>query len=177
MQEKQKENSSCSACRHSLQDMTHLLLDCPASEPLWCAIFGTTSIFDLWSKPWDMASVEFLHAPISRKGLGSTTTRCGSPAWRKTCKQNSFCVGVIGWIDELFHVKSLNGLKGGPMGKNCIVKKFEKFFWTQCKNFRLKIPYRYREIVKKIKKIYCLLIGRKFYDIRDHVRSKSFYRF
>jgi len=43
--------------------------------------------------------------------------------------------------------------------------------------FRLKIPYRYRDIVKKQKKIDRLLIGRKFYDIRDHVRSKSFHRF
>jgi len=39
----------------------------------------------------------------------------------------------------------------------------------QCKKFRLKIPYRYREIDKKPKKIDRLLIGRKFYDIRDHV--------
>jgi len=29
-----KENSSCSACGHPLQDLTHLLLDCSASEPL-----------------------------------------------------------------------------------------------------------------------------------------------
>jgi len=39
-----------------------------------------------------------------------------------------------------------------------------------------KIPYRYREIVKKPKKIDRLLIGRKFYDIRDYVCSKSFHR-
>jgi len=40
-----------------------------------------------------------------------------------------------------------------------------------------KIPYRYRDIVKKPKNIDRLLNGRKFYVIRDHVRSKSFYRF
>jgi len=39
---KQKENSTCSACGHPLQDLTHLLLDCPASEPLRRIIFGTT---------------------------------------------------------------------------------------------------------------------------------------
>jgi len=39
---KRKENSSCSACGNPLQDLTHLLLDCPASEPLRHAIFGTT---------------------------------------------------------------------------------------------------------------------------------------
>jgi len=33
------------------------------------------------------------------------------------------------------------------------------------------------KIVKKTKRIDRLLIGQKFYDIRDHVRSKSFHRF
>jgi len=43
---KRKENSSCSACRHPLQD--HHLLDCLASAPLRHAIFGINSfIFDL----------------------------------------------------------------------------------------------------------------------------------
>jgi len=42
--------------RTHLQDMTHLLLDCAASEPLRRAIFGTTSsIFDLWSRPWGVS--------------------------------------------------------------------------------------------------------------------------
>jgi len=40
-----------------------------------------------------------------------------------------------------------------------------------------KNSYRYREIVTKPKKNDRLLIGRKFYDIRDHVRSKFFHRF
>jgi len=31
---KRKENSSCSACGHLLQDLTHLIFDCPASELL-----------------------------------------------------------------------------------------------------------------------------------------------
>ena len=35
-----KENSACSACGHPLQDLNHLLLDCPASEPLGKSIFG-----------------------------------------------------------------------------------------------------------------------------------------
>ena len=44
-----KENSACSACG-SLQDLNHLLLDCPASEPLCKSTFGSSlSIFDLWS--------------------------------------------------------------------------------------------------------------------------------
>jgi len=39
---KRKENSSCSVCRHPLQDLAHLL-DCLASKPLRHAIFGITS--------------------------------------------------------------------------------------------------------------------------------------
>jgi len=38
------------------------------------------------------------------------------------------------------------------IGRNSIVKKF-KIFWTYCIKSRLKIPYRYREMVKKRKKI------------------------
>ena len=37
-----KENSDCSACGHPLQDLNHLLLDCPASEPLRKSIFGSS---------------------------------------------------------------------------------------------------------------------------------------
>jgi len=52
----QKENFSCNDCGHQLQDLTHLLLDCPASEPLRRAIFGTTATnFDLKSTPWGVA--------------------------------------------------------------------------------------------------------------------------
>jgi len=80
---KRKENSLCSACGHPLQDLTHLL-DCPASEPLRRAIFGTTSsIFDsgpdLVAYPDCWVFVEFFHAPILRKGSGSTTTTKTSP--------------------------------------------------------------------------------------------------
>ena len=51
-----KENSDCSACGHPLQDLNHLLLDCPASEPLCRSIFGSSlSILDLWSRPWGVA--------------------------------------------------------------------------------------------------------------------------
>jgi len=77
---RRKENSSCSACEHLLQDMTHLLHDCHASQPLRRAIFGTTSsIFDLWSRPWGVARLLGLrgippHDPIPRKGSGSITT-------------------------------------------------------------------------------------------------------
>jgi len=51
-----------------------------SSEPLLRAIFGiTSSIFDLWSKPWTWPDcwvpVEFLRASIPRKGSGSTTNK------------------------------------------------------------------------------------------------------
>jgi len=72
---KLKENSSCNACGHPLQDLTHLLLDCLASEPLRRAIFGTTSsIFDPWSKPWGVVQLlglcRVLPRPHPSEGVG-----------------------------------------------------------------------------------------------------------
>jgi len=68
---------SCSACGHHLQVLTHLLLelDCPTSEPLRRAIFGTTfSIFYLWSRPWGVALMLGLRGvsprPHRSKGIG-----------------------------------------------------------------------------------------------------------
>ena len=71
------EASSCGSYGHHTQDLHHLLLNCPASESLWRAIFGSLlSLFDLWSRPCGVldcwASVEILHAPIHRTGSGST---------------------------------------------------------------------------------------------------------
>ena len=80
-----KENSDCSACGHPLQDLNHLLLDCPASEPLRKSVFGSSlSILDLWSRPWGVARLLGLRGvpPRPRKGSGSTTTT--------TTKANAF---------------------------------------------------------------------------------------
>ena len=74
-----KENSACSDCGHPLQYLNHLLLDCPASEPLCKSIFGSSLfILDLWSRPWSVARLLGLRGapprPIPRKGSSSTTT-------------------------------------------------------------------------------------------------------
>ena len=74
-----KENSACNACGHPLQDLNHLFLDCPASEPLRKSIFGSSlSILDLWSGPWSVARLLGLRGvpprPYPSEGLGSTTT-------------------------------------------------------------------------------------------------------
>ena len=72
-----KENSACSARGHPLQNLNHLL-DCPASEPLRKSIFGSSLFLTygpdlgVWPDCW--VSAEFLCAPISRKGSGSTTS-------------------------------------------------------------------------------------------------------
>ena len=70
-----KENSACSACEHPLQDLNHLLLDCPASEPLRKSIFGSSlSILDLCSRPWGVAQLLGLHGvppcPHPSEGVG-----------------------------------------------------------------------------------------------------------
>ena len=44
------ENSSCSACGHSSQDISHLILHCPATDSLRRSLFGdSSSLYDLWS--------------------------------------------------------------------------------------------------------------------------------
>ena len=70
------ENPSCSACGHSSQDTSHLILHCPATDSLRRSLFGDSlSLYDLWSRPWGVASfwgsMVFRHAPIPRKGSGN----------------------------------------------------------------------------------------------------------
>ena len=70
-----KDNSACSACRHPLQDLNHLLLDCPASVSLRKSIFGSSlSILDLWSRPWGVARLLGLRGvpphPHPSEGVG-----------------------------------------------------------------------------------------------------------
>ena len=46
------ENSSCSACGHSSQDTSHLILHCPATDSLRRSLFGDSlSLNDFWSRP------------------------------------------------------------------------------------------------------------------------------
>ena len=64
-----KENSACR------QDLIHLLLDCPVSEPLHKFIFGSSlSILDLWSRPWGVARLLGLRGvpprPHPSEGVG-----------------------------------------------------------------------------------------------------------
>ena len=45
-------NASCSACRHSSQDISHLILYCPAMDSLHRSLFGySLSLYDLWPRP------------------------------------------------------------------------------------------------------------------------------
>ena len=57
------ENPSCSACGHSSQDTSHLILHCPAMNSLHCLFFGNSlSLYDLWSRPWRVAWLLGLHS-------------------------------------------------------------------------------------------------------------------
>ena len=73
------ETPSCSNCGSESQDLSHLVLDCPALDHLRRAIFGhTLSLLDLCpvrvESPdyWD--STELISAPIPRNGSGKSTT-------------------------------------------------------------------------------------------------------
>jgi len=58
-----KKKNSCSACGHQLQNLTHLLMDYPASEPLRRAILESTSSRGILLRP---------HSP---EGISNSTTK------------------------------------------------------------------------------------------------------
>ena len=69
------ENSSCSACGHSSQDISHLILHCPATNSLRRSLFGDSlSLDDLWSRPWGVDQLLGLHGlppcPHPSEGVG-----------------------------------------------------------------------------------------------------------
>ena len=69
------ENPSCSACGHSSQDVSHLILHCPATNCLCRSLFGDSlSLYDLWSRPWGVARLLGLHGlppcPHPSEGVG-----------------------------------------------------------------------------------------------------------
>ena len=69
------ENPSCSACGHSSQDISHLVLHCPATDSLRRSLFGDSlSLYDLWSRPWRVARLLGLHGlppcPHPSEGVG-----------------------------------------------------------------------------------------------------------
>ena len=64
------ENSSCSACGHSSQDISHLILHCPATDSLATLCLFMTSGPDIGELPGFWGTMIFCHAPIPRKGSG-----------------------------------------------------------------------------------------------------------
>ena len=56
------ENPFCSACGHSSQDISHLIVHCPATDSLRHSLFGDSlSLYDLWFRPWGIARLLGLH--------------------------------------------------------------------------------------------------------------------
>ena len=69
------ENPYCSACDHSSQDTSHLILPCPIADCLRRSLFGNfLSLYNLWSRPWGVARLLGLHGlqpcPHPPEGLG-----------------------------------------------------------------------------------------------------------
>ena len=71
------ENSSCSACGHSSQDTSHLILHCPATDsaPLTLCL-STTSGPGPGELPGFWGYMVFRHVSIPRKGPGNNTAYC-----------------------------------------------------------------------------------------------------
>ena len=73
------ENPFCSACEHSCQGTSVLIIRCPATDSLRRSLLGDSlSLYDLWSRPWGVARLLGLHSlppcsisQISRKGSGN----------------------------------------------------------------------------------------------------------
>ena len=70
------ENLSCSACGHSSQGTSYLILHCPATNSLRRSLFGDfLPNYDLWFRPWGVAQLQGLHGlpscPHSCNGSGN----------------------------------------------------------------------------------------------------------
>ena len=66
-------NPSCSACGHSSQDTSHLILHCPATDSLRHSLFGDSlSLYDIWPMPWGVSRLLGLHGllPCSHPSEG-----------------------------------------------------------------------------------------------------------
>ena len=77
------ENPSCSACGHSSQDTSHLILHCPATDSLRRSLFGDSlSFYNFWFGPGVLrdfwGSMVFCHAPSLRRGQVARTTTVNS---------------------------------------------------------------------------------------------------
>ena len=69
------DNSSWSACGHSSQDTSNLILHCLATNSLRRSLFGDSlSLYNLWSRPWGVSRLLGLHGlpsfPHPLEGVG-----------------------------------------------------------------------------------------------------------
>ena len=96
------ENPSCSTCRHSSQDTTHLILHCPAMDSLATLCPSTTSALEccpVSSAPWFSAML-----PSLGKGWVSTTSNknriykrpiCSLPCLMWIVINLKFCLNIL----------------------------------------------------------------------------------
>ena len=74
------ENPSCGSCRHPSQDISRLILHCPATDSSRRSLFGDPlSLYNLWSRSWRVVQLLAPHGfspcSILRKGSGSNNNR------------------------------------------------------------------------------------------------------
>ena len=116
------ENPSCSACGHSSQDISHLVLRCPAMDSLRRSLFGDSlSLYDLWSSPGGLpslwGSIVFHYAPIPRKGSGNQQQQ----QQHVFTRENGRCGGVKQWLKRKEKIKYLS-----PATTNEILNDFSR---------------------------------------------------
>ena len=78
------ENPSWSACGHSSQDTSYLILHCPARDSLHPLLFGEfRSLYNVWSRPWELGgfwgSMVFCMPPSLGRGRVTNNNNNNKP--------------------------------------------------------------------------------------------------
>ena len=93
------ENSSCSACGHSSQDTSHLILHCPATDSLRSSLFGNSlSLYDLQT---------LRSCPAS----GAPWSSAIPPSFRRGRVTTTFLKEIVAYFRELSRDKQANQLR------------------------------------------------------------------
>ena len=105
------ENPLCSACGHPIQDTSHLILHCPATDFLSRSLFGNFFYrYDLWYRLWRVAWLlglhGFSHAPTPRKRSGSNN--------KSSCQSDKLLYFLLLFPADLICIQEFNLNSSSP---------------------------------------------------------------